>query len=148
MIAISSTLILKPSMYQFEFRFRRKLAKGRSSVTKEIRSLSKAVIRSKSRSAICFYSFLGHVNFTTRIRATTAEEKKRTDFAFMTPSTGVLLPATEFPSPLHAPPLIPPDGSALFKFRSLNFALFIKNNHNTTKAIDHILDGWKKKSLG
>ena len=50
--------------------------------------------------------FWGHVNFTTRIRATTAEEKKRTDFAFSTPSTGVPLPGTKFPSALHAPPLI------------------------------------------
>ena len=32
--------------------------------------------------------------------------KKRTDFAFSTPSTGVPLPGTKFPSALHAPPLI------------------------------------------
>ena len=49
-----STTISQQSPDEFEIRFRKKLAKGCSSVTKGPGSLLKAVKRSKSRTAICF----------------------------------------------------------------------------------------------
>ena len=79
--------------------------------------------------------FWGHVNFTTRIRKWKHSPYpvldnpnpypkvwERTDFAFTTPSTGVLLPATEFPSPLHAPPLI------MLELEFFGFHIFYREN--------------------
>ena len=40
--------------------------------------------------------FWGHVNFTTRIRATTAESKKRKEFSTEGPSTGQSLAGGDF----------------------------------------------------
>ena len=73
MIAISSTLISRLSLDGFQFRFHTNLVKGCSSVSKAMGSLLKAIKRSQSRSAICFYFCRGHVNFISRIKATTAE---------------------------------------------------------------------------
>ena len=71
-----STVILKPSLHGFEFRFDRKFSNTHRSVSKGLWSLLKVVLRSQSRLQNVVLVFESHVNFTTRTRATTAEEKK------------------------------------------------------------------------
>ena len=68
-----STVILKPSLHGFEFRFDRKFSNTHRSVSKGLWSLLKVVLRSQSRLQNVVLVFESHVNFTTRTRATTAE---------------------------------------------------------------------------
>ena len=60
-----STVILKPSLDGFEFRFHTKLVKAYRSVSKGIGSLLKAIKRSQSRLENGILVFESHVNFTS-----------------------------------------------------------------------------------
>ena len=82
-IDVFSTVIMKPSLDGFQCRFHTNLVKGRRSVSKGLWSLLKVVLRSQSRLQNVVLVFGSHVNFTTRRRATTAEMKKRKNFAFL-----------------------------------------------------------------
>ena len=57
--------------------------------------------------------FWGHVNFTTRRRATTAEMKKRKNLAFSIPIAAKTTSVFLFSIVLHAPPLIGHDIEAI-----------------------------------
>ena len=68
-----STVILKPSLHGFEFRFDRKFSNTHRSVSKGLWSLLKVVLRSQSRLQNVVLVFGSHVNFTTRIKASTRD---------------------------------------------------------------------------
>ena len=60
-----STVILKPSLNEFEFRFRRNLANGYRSPTKMLRSLLKVRKGYNQGCRFCFGSCWSHVNAST-----------------------------------------------------------------------------------
>ena len=95
-------MILKPSLHGFEFRFDRKFSNTHRSVSKGLWSLLKVVLRSQSRLQNVVLVFESHVNFTTRIKATTAERKKGKDFSWQQKFGR----EETFSLALHAPPLI------------------------------------------